>query len=56
MPTIAPWEKAKPVARVAGKAQKGVLAVLVRRLKAGVAEIAAVKSLHQCRREEEREQ
>jgi hypothetical protein len=53
--TTAFWEKVKRVTPSERKAEAGVLAILTRRLKAGIAEIAAVKSSQQFRREEEKD-
>jgi hypothetical protein len=49
------WEKLKAAVRVGGKLQAHTLAVLLRRLKNGIAGIAAAKSSQQFGREEEKE-
>jgi hypothetical protein len=49
------WEKVKAAARVVEKLQAHTLAIMLRRLKEGVAGIAAAKSSQLFGREEEKE-
>jgi hypothetical protein len=49
------WEKVKAAARIGEKSEAHTLAILLRRLKCGIAGIAVARSSQQFGREEEKE-